>query len=99
MRQKVTVEILEGSTATGDKFSAGVERRAKVDAKDRLIRVEGERDRAAGHLVVLDPDLFVPVGSKLTVWKGTPNEHTGIVRERAYLEDTELPSHYVLKVD
>jgi hypothetical protein len=52
---------------------------------------KGQEIQASTHILV-QPEEFVSAGSKITVWKGTPRERTGVVVATAYGEHPIAPS-------
>lgn len=80
MPQRVILEALEGSTATGAVFAPPTDPvRAAVDDQETLVRNSAGAEVVSATTVLLDLENWVSAGSKVTVWPGMPQQRTAKV--------------------
>lgn len=92
---KLTYEVLEGLTGKGQKFGDAVTPgRAMIQESRRLVKGAASEEVSTAQ-VWLDPEHHVPIGSKMTIWLGTPRQRTTTVLGYDYYEaGPGLPEHY-----
>jgi len=93
----VAYEVATGQTGRGKAVSAPVvPERANIQERRRLVK--GSAAEVVSNATVwLDPEHNVPVGSKVTIWRGTPRERVTEVLQTAYWEQGPgLPEHVEL---
>ncbi|WP_052684574.1 hypothetical protein [Lentzea aerocolonigenes] len=76
----VTVHPYLGTGAYGDVWgNPVVVREVFVEDRRRLVRNQSGEELVSESTVRTRPGVRIPVGSKVTVWQGTPLERTGRV--------------------
>jgi hypothetical protein len=75
----VTVRRYEGTGPYGEVFGGPVTHRAFVEDRRRLVLAASGEEVTSETTVYTGPDAAVPVGSRVTVWPGTPHERTARV--------------------
>lgn len=82
MPHKVDLHPLAGVTAGGRTSKASIVNvRAFVEFDDELVRDDNGSEIVSSAKVTLDPENAIPLGSTITMWKGTPDErHAKIVK-------------------
>lgn len=75
----VTVHPYAGTGPYGDVFGDPVVVRGFVEDGRRLVVSASGEEVVSETTVYTGPDLVVPVGSTVTVWRGTPQERTARV--------------------
>lgn len=93
----VTFEAKTGHSGNGTTFADPVTpERACIQEKRRLVKGSASEEVSTAS-VWLDPEYQPPVGSKVTIWKGTPRERTAELLASTYWEHGPgLPEHVEL---
>ena len=75
------VDIVEPGGATSLGPAAGVEqtRRAEVKDEQQLVLTDDGREIVSNTQVTVPLEHAAPLGSSVTVWKGTPRQRTSMV--------------------
>lgn len=98
MPHKVDIQAKTGTTATGTKWAAVVTVRASIEDNQELVRDQAGNEVVSSTTVFVDPENVVPAGSKVTVWKGLPNQRTAVVLAVAAPSNRYL-SHVKLRLE
>jgi hypothetical protein len=98
MPHTVDLQAKTGTTATGTKWAAPVTVRASIEDTQELIRDLLGNEVVSSTTVFVDPENVIPAGSKVTVWKGLPNQRTALVLAVSSPSNTYL-SHCKLKLE
>lgn len=90
----VTVHPYLGTGAYGDVWGAPVVvREVFVEDRRRLVRNQSGEELVSESTVRTRPGVRIPVGSKVTVWQGTPLERTGRVITASLFDHPSSWSH------
>lgn len=77
---RVDLRPLDAITANGRVFKPAVcDVRAFVEDDEELVRDAHGNETVSDTKVTLDPEHEIPVGSMITIWKGTQSERTAKV--------------------
>ena len=75
----VTIRAYAGRTGTGHSWADAVDVAAEVKDEQKLVRDAAGVEVVSSTQVSVGLDVVAPVGSKVTVWAGTPSERTSEV--------------------
>jgi hypothetical protein len=95
MPHKVTLEKYAGASPVGDVYADPVTVRASVEDVNELVTNSDGQEVVSSTRVFIDPENWVPAGSRVTVWVGAPQERTAKVItaatfQNAFLGNVEL---------
>lgn len=79
MPHKVKLEAYNGASSTGSTFAVATVKPAFVEDHQQLVRDGNGHEVVSATRVFLNPEDFVPAGSRVTVWIGNPQERTATV--------------------
>lgn len=75
----VTVRSFQGSGPYGEVFGGPTIHQAFIEDRRRLVVSASGEEVISETTVYTGPDVAVPVGSRVTVWTGTPYDRTARV--------------------
>ncbi|GGM65191.1 hypothetical protein GCM10012275_39670 [Longimycelium tulufanense] len=90
----ITVRPYLGTGPYGDVFGDPVTiRRAYVEDRRQLVRSPTGEEVISETTVRTQPGVHIPIGSKVTVWHGTPHERTARVITANRFNHPSAPAH------